>query len=57
MEYLKQYTEKEAKWDLWVNLASFSYNTSIQEDYYCSPFELVFLIIAKSPSHKPPTQG
>ena len=57
MEYLKQYIEKEAKWDLWVNLASYSYNTSIQEDYCCFPFELVFLRIAKLPSHKPPTQG
>jgi len=51
-EYLKQYTRK-AEWDKYLNLASFSYNTSIHEGTKFTPFELVFGHMARTSTEDP----
>jgi len=52
-EYLKQFV-KENNWDEYLKLASFSYNTSIHEGTWYTPFELVFGKVANTPSNDPP---
>ena len=52
-EYLKQFVSKSSKWDDWIELATFSYNTSIHEETRCSPYELVFGKLARQPSSEP----
>ena len=52
-EYLKQFVDKNAEWDDWLELATFSYNTSIYEGTKCTPYELVFGKLARQPSSEP----
>ena len=52
-EYLKQFVSKNSEWDDWIELATFSYNTSIHEGTRCSPYELVFGKLARQPSSEP----
>ncbi|KAL6418720.1 hypothetical protein ACFW04_011841 [Cataglyphis niger] len=49
-EYLKTQVEKEKEWDNYINMAMFSYNTSVHEGTKFSPFELIFGRIARLPS-------
>ncbi|KAL6418729.1 hypothetical protein ACFW04_011838 [Cataglyphis niger] len=49
-EYLKTQVEKEKKWDNYINMAMFSYNTSVHEGTKFSPFELIFGRIVLRPS-------
>ncbi|KAL6424939.1 hypothetical protein ACFW04_010072 [Cataglyphis niger] len=43
-EYLKTQVEKEKEWDNYINMAMFSYNTSVHEGTKFSPFELIFVV-------------
>lgn len=52
-EYLKQYTTRDEQWDQWLDLATFSYNTSVSESSRYTPFELVFGKLATTPSDRP----
>ena len=52
-EYLKQFVDKNNEWDKELNLASFSYNTSVHEGTQYTPHELVFGKIARAPSSDP----
>lgn len=56
-EYLKQYIQNEKEWDSYLDLAMFSYNTSIHEGSKFSPFELVFGRLARLPSGEGLTEG
>ena len=47
------YIDKHSNCDEWVDLAMFSYNTSVHEGTKFSPHELVFGRIAREPSHEP----
>ena len=49
-EYLKLYIENSRNWDEWVELAMFSYNTSVHEGTKFSPHELVFGHLAREPT-------
>jgi hypothetical protein len=49
-EYLKLYIENTRNWDEWVELAMFSYNTSVHEGTKFSPYELVFGHLAREPT-------
>lgn len=53
-EYLKQFVSKTS-WDKWLELAMFSYNTSIHEGTKSTPHELVIGTLARLPSENPPT--
>lgn len=55
-EYLKQYVEEDGTWDEFIELAMFSYNTSVHEGTKFSPHELVFGKIARVPSSFPPVE-
>lgn len=55
-EYLKQYVENDRSWDTFIELAMFSYNTSVHEGTKFSPHELVFGRIARTPSSFPPIE-
>ena len=55
-EYLKQYTTKDEDWDQWLELACFSYNTSVHESSKYTPFELIFGRTAITPSAQPPSE-
>ncbi|XP_033363072.1 uncharacterized protein LOC117241209 [Bombus vosnesenskii] len=50
IEYLKLYIENSKNWDEWVELAMFSYNTSVHEGTKFSPHELVFGHLAREPT-------
>ena len=52
-EYLKQFIETNAEWDDWIELAMFSYNTSVHEGTKCTPYALVFGKLALLPSGDP----
>ena len=52
-EYLKQFIENIAEWEDWIELAMFSYNTSVHEGTKCTPYELVFGKLARLPSNDP----
>ena len=41
-EYLKQFVAKNSEWDDWIELAMFSYDTSVHEATKCTPYELIF---------------
>ena len=56
-DYLKQYVDGEKNWDLYVDLAMFSYNTSVHEGTNYTPYELVFGKLARLPSGEPLTEG
>lgn len=47
-DYLKQFVEKN-DWDEYLDLASFSYNTSVHEGTQFTPYELVFGKVAETP--------
>ena len=55
-EYLKQFVAKNSEWDDWLELAMFSYNTSVHEGINCTPYELVFGKLAREPSSEPLSQ-
>ena len=55
-EYLKQFIAKNSEWDDWLELAMFSYNTSIHEGTKCTPYELFFCKLAREPSSEPLSQ-
>lgn len=58
MEYLKTQVDKEYKWDDYVHLAVFSYNTSVHEGTKFSPYELIFGKLARIPSaYTPPGES
>ena len=52
-EYSKQFVNKNSEWEDWIELATFSYNTSIHKGTRCSPYELVFGKLARQPSSEP----
>ena len=52
-EYLKQFIENNTEWDDWIELAMFSYNTTVHEGTKCTPYELVFGKLARLPSGNP----
>ena len=52
-EYLKQFIENNAEWDDWIEIAMFSYNTSVHEGTKYTPYELVFGKLARLPSSDP----
>ena len=52
-ECLKQFVSKSSEWDDWIELATFSYNTSIHEGTCYTPYELVFSKLARQPSSEP----
>ena len=52
-EYLKQFVSKNAGWDDWLELATFS---SVHEETKCTPHELVFGKLARLPSSDPPLE-
>jgi His(2)-Cys(2) zinc finger./Integrase core domain. len=56
-EYLKQFISKDAEWDDWVELAMFSYNTSVHEGTNHTPYELVYGRLARLPSSEPFHKG
>ena len=49
-EYLKQFVAKNSEWDDWLELAMFSYNTSVHKGTKCTPYELVFGKLNREPS-------
>lgn len=57
VEYLKQYVNRDDEWDEWLELATFSYNTSVHEGTKHTPFELVFGKLARQPSYDPPADN
>ncbi|KAL7289391.1 hypothetical protein TKK_0016591 [Trichogramma kaykai] len=52
-EYLKIYANSDHQWDDWVELASFNYNTNVQESTKYTPHEVVFGRLARIPSAEP----
>ena len=40
IEYLKQYVSEDKEWDEWLELATYSYNTSVHEGTQHTPYEL-----------------
>ena len=54
--YLKQFVSEIAEWDDWLELATFSYNTSVHEGTKCTPYELVFGKLARLPTSDPPLE-
>ena len=52
-EYLKQFVAKNSEWDNCLELAMFSYNTSVHEGTKCTPHELVFGKLAREASSEP----
>lgn len=57
MEYLRTQVDNEREWDEYIDLAIFSYNTSVHEGTKYSPFELVFGRLARLPSAHIPIEG
>ncbi|XP_025161027.1 uncharacterized protein LOC112589987 [Harpegnathos saltator] len=55
-EYLKQYTNTQHEWDEFLNLAMFSYNSSVHEGTSYRPHELVFGKSVRTPSSDPPIE-
>lgn len=53
VEYLKQFTDQEEEWDEWLELATFSYNTSVHEGTKYQPFQLIYGRPARLPSARP----
>lgn len=56
-EYLRQFISADSEWDDWVELAMFSYNTSIHESTNRTPYELVFGKAPNIPSSHPLPKG
>lgn len=52
-QYLKQFTNKDREWDQWLELAMFSYNTSVHKGTKYTPDELVFGRSDRPPSSNP----
>ncbi|KAL7287676.1 hypothetical protein TKK_0018073 [Trichogramma kaykai] len=52
-EYLKIYASSDQQWDSWVELATFNYNTNVQESTKLTPYEIVFGKLARIPSSEP----
>ena len=52
-EYLKQYTDRDNEWDVWLDLAMLNYNTCVQESTKHTPYEVVFGRLARLPSNEP----
>ena len=52
-EYLIQFIENNAEWDDWIELAMFSYDTSVHEGTKRTCYELVFGKSARLPSDDP----
>ncbi|XP_039308185.1 uncharacterized protein LOC120358336 [Solenopsis invicta] len=50
IEYLKCFVQKENEWDIHIERASFSYNTSVHEGTGYTPHELIFGTPARIPS-------
>jgi len=55
-EYLKQIIKNKTEWDTYLNLACFSYNTSVHEGTQYTPHELVFGKLARTPTSDPPPE-
>lgn len=53
---MKTQITKDEAWDKYIELAMFSYNTSVHEGTKYSPFELIFGKIARVPSAHPPIE-
>ena len=53
VEYLKQYVNEDEEWDEWLELAAYSYNTSVHEGTQYTPYELFFGKLARQPSSEP----
>lgn len=49
-EFLKHFIKDNSEWDDWVDIAMFSYNTSIHEGTQYTPHELIFGQLAKTPN-------
>ena len=52
-EHLKQFVAKNSEWDDWLELATFSYNTTVHEATKFTLYELVFGKLAREPSSEP----
>lgn len=52
-EYLKQFVSKDAEWDSWLEMAAWSYNSSVHSGTLYTPYELVFGKLPRTPSSDP----
>lgn len=52
-EYLKHFINQRQSWDQWLDMATFSYNTSVHEGTQFTPHELVYGRLARLPSSDP----
>ena len=50
MEYIKKFVGERNNWDEYLHLATFSYNTHVQESTKFSPYELVFGRLPRTPT-------
>lgn len=50
VDYLKKFIESNDNWDQFLSLATFSYNTNLQDSHKFTPFELVFGRLPRTPS-------
>ena len=57
VEYIKQYADQDDEWDEWLDLATFSHNTTVHSSTEMTPFEIVFGKIARLPSDSAVTEG
>ena len=55
-EYLKQFIENNAEWDDWIEVAIFSYNTSVHGGTKFTTYELVIGKLGRLPSSDPLTE-
>lgn len=53
-DYLKQIIDKNVEWDDCIELAIYSYNTSVHEATQYTPYELIFAKVALTPASDPP---
>ena len=52
VEFLKQFVDRFTEWDKLVRYATFSYNTSTHGAIGYTPYELVFVKLARLPSNE-----
>lgn len=52
VDYLKKFIEGNDNWDEFLSLATFSYNTNLQDSHKFTPYELVFGRLPRTPSEE-----
>ena len=55
-EFPQHFPVKNSEWEHWLELAMFSYNTSVDEGTKCTPYELVFGKLTPEPFDEPLSQ-